>query len=145
MNIRVLSAYSGVLTSGRIVLPGVYAADDLRILDAAETMVRKGFAVYTSDPIPAPVIADAPPSNIPTFTVDDDDVIGGEVREEAIPVVTPNDEAVDYGTLSIGELRELVEARGLRVIGRGKNGTPKEADYIRVLKNADAAPGADGY
>lgn len=136
MNIRVLSAYSGVLTGGRIVLPGVYAADDLRIVDAAETMVRKGFAVYTSDPIPAPVVADAPPSNIPTFTVDDDDVIGGEVREEAIPVVTPNEDTPDYESFTTSELRELADAAGLEVVGTGSKGAVLKADYIRALTAA---------
>lgn len=141
MNILVKSAYSGVLTKGRIILPGIYAADDPQVVDAAETMLRKGFAETTALPVPEPVLPEAAP--VVTFPVDDDDVIGGEVREEAIPVALTEDDApepaaVEYESYTAAELRELAEAQGLEVVGTGSKGAILKADYIRALLGAEA-------
>lgn len=137
MNILVKSAYSGVLTKGRIILPGIYAADDPQVVDAAETMLRKGFAEITALPVPEPVLPEAAP--VVTFPVDDDDVIGGEVREEAIPVALVEDTpAIDYESYTTAELRELAEAQGLEVVGTGSKGAILKADYIRALLGAEA-------
>lgn len=137
MNILVKSAYSGVLTKGRIILPGIYAADDPQVVDAAETMLRKGFAEVTAKPVPEPVLPEAAP--VVTFPVDDDDVIGGEVREEAIPVALVEDTpAIDYESYTAAELRELAEAQGLEVVGTGSKGAILKADYIRALEGAEA-------
>ena len=86
-NIEVFSAYSGVLTNGRIIHPGIYNADDAQIADAVETMIRKGFAETTLKPIPAGV-APSVPVVAPVDAIDPDDVIGGEIREETVVMVT---------------------------------------------------------
>lgn len=141
MNLLVKSAYSGVLTKGRIIAPGIYASDDPQVVDAAEAMIRKGFAEPTALPVPAPTAQGVAP--VVSFPVDDDDVIGAEVREEAIPVALVEDEAaesavVDYESCTAAELRELAEAAGLEVVGTGSKGAILKADYIRALLGAEA-------
>lgn len=137
MNLLVKNAYSGVLTKGRIIAPGIYASDDPQVVDAAEAMIRKGFAETTMLPVPELAAPEAAP--VVTFPVDDDDVIGGEVREEAIPVALVEDTpAVDYESCTTAELRELAEAAGLEVVGTGSKGAILKADYIRALESAEA-------
>ena len=134
-NLKVLKAYSGVLTHGRTVLPGVYAADDPQVAEASETMIRKGFAELTTELIPDPAAPHAAPAV--EFPVDDDDVIGEEVREDGIPVAL--DDEPDYESLSVAELRELAEAASVEVAGTGKGGAVLKADLIRALRAADGA------
>lgn len=139
MNIRVISAYSGVLTKGQIVYPGIYAGDDPRLIDAAETMIRKGFAEPTTLPVPeAAPSASAQP--VPAFVADEDDVIGAEVREDVVQVIVPEDAVepqTDYAALTFNELKELAEAAGLEVSGTGKNGAVTKADLVRALEAAE--------
>lgn len=138
-NIEVLKAYSGVLTRGQIVYPGVYAEDDPALVDALPKMIEKGFAVLTDKPIPAPVAPVVAAAPAPVWSVDEDDVIGEEVREEVIPVVVPEDDApeTDLTAFTFTELKELAEAAGLEVVGTGKNGAILKADLVRALEGAE--------
>lgn len=136
MNIEVLSAYSGVLTHGRIVFPGVYAEDDPRIAEAVEVMIRKGFAEQTFKPLPEPV--EVTPAPLPTSEPDDDDdVIGAEVREVSVVRVV-EDDLPDYDDMTVDDLAELAESFGLEVVGTGRSGKVLKADLIRALEQHNA-------
>lgn len=94
MNLKVKQAYSGRLTSGRIVYPGVYAADDPAVELAAETMIAKGFAEWTLEALPQRDVVFPIPADVPAIedAPDEDDVIGAEVREETLVRVDSADD-----------------------------------------------------
>lgn len=93
MNLKVKQAYSGRLTSGRIIYPGVYASDDPAVELAVETMIAKGFAEWTLEALPQRDVVFHVPAEIQADedAPDADDVIGAEVREEVVIVVNDDE------------------------------------------------------
>lgn len=143
--LRVINAYSGRLTRGVTVYPGVYALDDARLFGAAvvEIMVAKQFAerlVIDSlpEPPPAPQIvrADEPDDDWdaaePVAMPDENDdlVDDGEADDEPY---------TDYESMSINDLKALMDARDIAIPeeGTGRNGSVLKRDLIAELAAAD--------
>lgn len=120
MTVKVLHPYSGRLTSGVIIQPGDYA-DTAIDPGVVSVMVAKGFAHHTDAPArveSVPVIIETPQADN-AAALDD-------------PVEADTEEALDYATISVSELADLVTARGLVVTPTGSRG-PVKADYLRAL------------
>lgn len=149
--IRVLRAYSGLVTRGKTVVPDVYALDDARLcgVDAVASMLAKGFAeriiidaLPTRDvPAPAPVVADDEPdpwedeAPVVAMPVDDEPQSDDE-PDEPEQASTPYQ---DYDSMSVKELKALMEFRGIEEpdYGTGNNGAVLKRDLVAALTEAD--------
>lgn len=58
------------------------------------------------------------------------------VKADVIPkgIVEANNGEKDINDLSVDELKALAEAKGLEVVGTGKDGNILKADYLKALQ-----------
>lgn len=142
--VRVINAYSGRLTRGATIYPGVYALDDARLFgdETVEVMVAKRFA----ERIVIEALPEPPTAQKPIAVAEADDAWD----DEADPVAMPDeadepagDEAdepyTDYESMSINDLKALMDARDIDIpeTGTGRNGSVLKRDLIAELAAAD--------